>query len=399
LQTRMFKLNRIDLSRSGETNMAVNGVGLAGGVKVGKIVKKGAASVATKFSDKKFWANFSKTVSGLIKSSKGGKVFVNPDTGLVIVTAYPEDLAKVAKFVHLTQTIDNREVVIQAKVLEVSLSKKYETGVNLDFNHYEWRGGSGALKFLGSTEKSFEGVLKLISQQGKVTVLSSPRISTINDQQALIKIGKDEYFVTDFKLQDTTAGSSVVQAQDFDMEPFFSGISLDVLPHISSNNTVVLHIHPMISTVTGDPKSIVLSSSQTVVLPMASSVVRESDSIVESKSGQVIVIGGMMESRGNSSGATVPGLDTLGIYPENVDSSDVIELVILLKATVVNTNKQWAQQISDSRYNYSLVSNYYHARPYFLSVGSKKQVHKDNDRELAAVNKSMGRANSPHNNV
>jgi hypothetical protein len=107
----------------------------------------------------------------------------------------------------------------------------------------------------------------------------------------------------------------------------------------------------------------------------------------------------MMESRGNSSGATVPGLDTLGIYPENVDSSDVIELVILLKATVVNTNKQWAQQISDSRYNYSLVSNYYHARPYFLSVGSKKQVHKDNDRELAAVNKSMGRANSPHNNV
>jgi MSHA biogenesis protein MshL len=390
LETRMFHLNRIDLDRSGTTNMAVSGVGLAGGVKIGTTPKKGAATVQTKFSDKKFWSEFTKSIKGLIKDSKGGKVFTNQDTGIIIVKAYPEDLKNVAEFIGNTQQIDNRQVVIQAKVLEVELSRQFGTGINLDFNHYSWAGGSGTLKFLGSTKTSFSSIMKLISEQGKITVISSPRISTVNDQQALIKIGKDEYFVTDFKLQDTTAGSSVVQAQDFKMEPFFSGISLDVLPHISGTGDILLHVHPMVSTITGDPKSIVLSSSQTVVLPMASSTVRESDSIVESKSGQVIVIGGLMESRGTRSGSTIPGLDTLGIYPENADTSGVVELVILLKASVVNNNKQWAKELQSARYNYSLVNHYYDTRPNFASIGSAKQNNKTNDRELAAVNKAVG---------
>jgi MSHA biogenesis protein MshL len=122
------------------------------------------------------------------------------------------------------------------------------------------------------------------------------------------------------------------------LSSFFSGISLDVTPQISDEGDVILHIHPVISTVTEEQKNIVVGDSA-FSLPLALRDIRESDSIVKAKSGQVIVLGGLMQERLNAVKGKRPGLSSIPLagrlFNSTSDARIKSELIILLKATVV----------------------------------------------------------------
>ena len=141
----------------------------------------------------------------------------------------------------------------------------------------------------------FAAFIQLLDTQGRTRVLSSPRVSTLHNQKAVIKAGTDEFFVTGIN-SNTTTGEATTTTLDVELTPFFSGVALDVTPQISEDGTVLMHIHPTVSEVDDQSKRISFGDSSSD-LPLAFSQIRESDSVVRAKSGQVIVIGGLMRER------------------------------------------------------------------------------------------------------
>ena len=230
-----------------------------------------------------------------------------------------------------------------------------------------------ALATLDISKNSFDMMVKLLSTQGNVQTLSNPRISTLNNQMAVIKVGSDEFFITD--VSDTSTGTGVTPqtTQDITLTPFFSGIALDVTPQIDANGDVIIHIHPVVSRVQDQNKKFVVSG-QPQDLPLALSEIRESDSIVRAKSGQLIVIGGLMENNTGELRAGTPFLSKtpiLGALFKRTDqSSKKTELVILLRAIVVK-NDTWTNQIKQSAKSFRKIDRGFEYGPHPKIFGSK----------------------------
>ena len=129
---------------------------------------------------------------------------------------------------------------------------------------------------VGSSSSTFASLITLLSTQGNVHVLSSPRVSTVNNQKAVIKVGSDEYFVTEVSSDNTsTASWHDHDTLSLTLTPFFSGIALDVTPQISKDGEVILHIHPSISEVDDQTKVITLGGEHLRIAAWRFSTVRE----------------------------------------------------------------------------------------------------------------------------
>jgi len=198
----------------------------------------------------------------------------------------------------------------------------------------------------------FTGLIQLLQTQGEVRVLSSPRISTLNNQKAVIKVGSDEFFVTEVSSSSTTTTAAGVTepTQDITLTPFFSGISLDVTPQIDQNDVVTLHVRPTVSRVEDQNKTIV-SRGHVFNLPLALSTSRQSDSIVRARSGQVVVIGGLLQNTNENTDAEVPWASTLplvgNLFKQQRKALQKSELVILMRPQVVS-DEVWLDEIRRS---------------------------------------------------
>lgn len=197
---------------------------------------------------------------------------------------------------------------------------------------------------------SFDAVLSFMSTQGDLNVLSSPRVTAANNQKAVIKVGTDEYYVTDLTSEVGTGDNANV-APNIQLTPFFSGISLDVTPQIDDDGYVFLHVHPSVIEVEEQKKSVQFND-RIITLPLARSSIRESDSVIRAQDGDVVVIGGLMKSNTMNQTSKVPffgDIPLLGhLFRQTSNVTQKTELVILLKPTVVGVNT-WQKELERSR--------------------------------------------------
>lgn len=316
-----------------------------------------------------FWTDLEATLQALIGTESGRSVMVSPQAGLVTVRAMPDELRAVKKFLKTSEDHVQRQVVLEARIIEVTLDDDYQQGINwtrmlshsgstdLNFtttagtltNNITGRlGGVTTLSFLN---RDFTGVVSLLSTQGNVQVLSSPRVTAINNQKAVIKVGNDEYFVTDVSSQNTVTANSTQTGPDIELTPFFSGIALDVTPQIDKEGSVLLHVHPSVIETTEQEKTVTLNQ-QNFVLPLAQSNIRESDTVIRAKSGEIVVIGGLMQTITNDTESKTPVLGSIPLLGELFKSRREMEtkkeLVILLKPTVVGPDT-WSNELKRSR--------------------------------------------------
>lgn len=331
----------------------------------------GAGTQINTQSENDFWGNLEKTLKLIIGNEEGRSVVITPSAGVVVIKADSEALSSVKRYLKSAELILRRQVIIEAKILEVTLSDGYQQGIDwnfssasssLDSNGDAKRGinlaqiskqiiTGNAGGVFASTVKvgDFDTTINLLGTQGDVQVLSSPRISTVNNQKAVIKVGSDEYFVTDIDFESNSDSNS--NSTDIDLTPFFSGIALDVTPQISEDGTIVLHVHPTISKVE-DQEKIITISGQDVNLPLAFSTIRESDSVITAKNGQIVVIGGLIQNRNVDENASVPffgDIPLLGeLFKQKGKSTEKTELVILLRPTMTST-KTFNDDIRASR--------------------------------------------------
>jgi MSHA biogenesis protein MshL len=209
--------------------------------------------------------------------------------------------------------------------------------------------------------ENFTGVIELLETQGEVKVLSSPRISTVNNQKAVIKVGNDEYFVTELKSSTTTSGGSSTSFPEVIFTPFFSGIALDVTPQINDLDEIMLHIHPSVTRVESQIKEFTINGEDGA-LPMALNTVRESDSIINAKNGQIVVIGGLMQEITTEDKSGIFGFASLpyvgNLFRVNKGEVKKSELVILLKATIINSNSDWLPTLDKSNEQLKQLQNH-----------------------------------------
>ncbi|RUO80143.1 pilus (MSHA type) biogenesis protein MshL [Idiomarina tyrosinivorans] len=312
------------------------------------------------------WANLEDILEGVVGKGEGRRVIVAPQAGLVSITAYPDELRAAKDFLKVAEKRLQRQVILEARIIEVTLNDEYQQGINWS-DALSAMGGNLSYRFTGNTptnatsaalggifgiaftDQNFSGLIELLQTQGNVQVLSSPRVSAANNQKAVIKVGEDEYFVTDVSTT-TVTGTATTTSPNIDLTPFFSGIALDVTPQISDSGEVILHVHPAVVETSEQEKVITLNEDQ-FVLPLAQSNIRESDTIVRAHNGEIVVLGGLMQTTYSEMVSKAPLLGDIPLLGElfknrrNVEKKK--ELVILLKPTVVGADT-WQQEVQKS---------------------------------------------------
>ena len=451
LQTRVFQVNYLIGARQGRSDMRVtagsSGIttgattattatatvtapGAGGAAPAGPVGVQGPPSLtpnaagalggmqsdATRMSTVQttdFWAEVAYAIRTIVGTGEGRNLVISPQSGVVVVRAMPQELRSVAALLKAMKLSVERQVMLEAKIIDVTLNQAYQSGINwagFDFKQGIAGGFSsgvgGAANSLGPSgslsgrtagsstgpssnftvsglnppgvgalggvvagatnvagglfglavqTQNFAALLQFLESQGSVQVLSSPRVATLNNQKAVLKVGTDQPYVTSITVVPglTTGGVVTPTSVAPQISNIFSGISLDVTPQIDENGNIALHIHPLVTSVS--PKSVGFNlvgvGAQSV--DVAAINVSESDTMVRTQDGNIVVLGGLMKVELNNGRSGIPGLadaPLIGGAFRN-SSTDTIkrELVILIKPTIIDSDKNWEQDIQDSR--------------------------------------------------
>lgn len=394
LQTRVFTVNYPTSQRVGSSDLRVssggatqssaagNTAGAATGATGGGQQTTGSQVSTTSKTD--FWTELTGAVRALVGDGVGRSVVTSPQAGIMAVRAMPEELRQVDKFLKAAQIAVQRQVMLEAKVVEVELRDGSQSGVNWaafggDANttlavgvlgsgvantNALLQGGTtvlsnivpvpavstgGGLFGLALATNNFGAVLGFLESQGDVQTLSSPRVATLNNQKAVLKVGTDEYFVTNVSggtnTPATATAASTSTMPTIALTPFFSGISLDVTPQVDDSTNITLHVHPSLTTVTEKTKNIDLGSVGNYRLPLASSSVNETDTLVRIQDGTIVAIGGLMQMESSRSTSGLPGTGNSALLSTLFGNKAVIgrkkEVIVLIKPTIIRTAEDW----------------------------------------------------------
>jgi MSHA biogenesis protein MshL len=419
LQTRVFQVNYLVSKRKGETEVRISSGAISdstnsgtqgattvpalAGTSTSQSLK--SSSVKTS-SDNDLWTEIATAVRAMIGSEDGRNVVVSPQAGVIVVRAFPAELRNVAELLDTMSVVVERQVMLEAKIIDVRLSDGAQTGVNWaafdSGNNSRFAGGMltpgaslsptgtvsaftarnddgtvkansnldalpgavsgllesgvgtpGTLLGLAFQTSNFAALISFLETQGDLSVLSSPRIATLNNQKAVLKVGTDEFYVTNVTSNVTFTGTTSTQSPTITTQPFFSGIALDVTPQIDDNDVITLHIHPSVSRVTEVTKDLDLGSAGQFRLPLASSEISESDTIVRVTNGQIVAIGGLMKELQARKRGQVPGLGDVpvvgSLFGNSQSTTQKSELVILVRPTIIKNSSDWQGDILRTR--------------------------------------------------
>jgi MSHA biogenesis protein MshL len=429
MQTRMFHVNYLVAQRRGSSNLRVNStsVGDAGASSSGGQGSQGDGTgqdsgrnngrnnegengvnsarmqrtdvSTTSMND--FWADLKAAVEAMVGSKEGGRsVVISPQSGVLVIRAMPDELRNVDMYLKATQLSVDRQVILEAKILEVELNDSFQSGINWA-SFASFRGGhanrvsgglispganlaplpyaggqppaitdgkglaastgfslsnaanaAGSLFGFAFQTNNFAALISFLESQGTVHVLSSPRVAAMNNQKAVLKIGTDEFYVTGVTTTTSSTAAGNTTTPSVTLQPFFSGVVLDVTPQIDDKGNILLHVHPSVSQVTTINKGVNLGSAGTLNLPLAASSTSELDSIVRGQNGRVVAIGGLMRQASTGDTDQLPGagkLPVLGALFRNKNRvNQKRELVVLIKPTIVEGANDWSQDLLDT---------------------------------------------------
>ncbi len=369
---------------SGNALGGQGGFGGQGGLGGNNIQQLNGSNIQTT-SENDFWSDLKEALKVLVSPTEGRQVVVSPQAGLVTVRALPSEIAVVKDFLNQSQESLQRQVVLEARIIEVTLNDGYQQGVRWDriasgltgSVNFGFSGGALASNFAANTAAGidpainavnaigntistdiggvstlrisrgdFDGVINMLQTQGDVQMLSNPRVTVTNNQKAVIKVGQDEYFVTDVSTSEDQSATQTENENDIELTPFFSGIALDVTPQIDKSGSVILHVHPSV-TETAEQTKVIQVGDQQILLPLAKSNIRESDTVIRARDGEIVVIGGLMETVTSEQESKTPLLGDIPIignaFKNKAKTQSKRELVILIRPSVVQPDT-WEKQ-------------------------------------------------------
>jgi MSHA biogenesis protein MshL len=416
LSTRVFQIAYPSARRNGRSDTrvvsgSIISASAGGGTGGGAAASAGSATMVegsqvSTLQDADFWKEIDAALKAVVGTGEGRQVVLSPHSGVLVVRAFPREQREVEQYLRAARIAIERQVMLEAKIVEVTLREGFESGINwaafdsagnhrfssgIDASRVNVpgsigrafgigtgsittgvdasstpptvipstlgqllasplsSGASGALG-LAFTTNSFTSLLAFLETQGTVQVLSSPRVAATNNQKAVLRVGSDDFFITNVTTSTTTTAAGSVTTPTIQTQPFFSGISLDVTPQIDEQGMVTLHIRPSVSTVSERTRIINLGNLGSFTLPLASANINEADTVVRVADGVTVAIGGLMSQSQSQDDQRVPGagdVPLLGEAFKRVQRNLVKrELVFLLKPTVIKGEEQWAADLA-----------------------------------------------------
>jgi MSHA biogenesis protein MshL len=395
LATRVFQVNYLTANRAGRSDVRVTSGSIANSGAANGAVPTTNPPISTATSQESsrittqsrndLWAELEASLRLLVgaDAKTDRQVIVSPQSGVIVVRALPRELRAVESYLRAARLNVERQVMLEAKIIDVQLRDGMQTGINwaafISGNNHAGSVGpitpgtnlvnSGAISSgnlsavpgsslaLASTAatglfglafqtSNFAALLQFLETQGQVQVLSSPRIAALNNQKAVLKVGTDDFFVTGITTTTTASTTGNVTSPTITVQPFFSGVALDVTPQIDEHSSIILHVHPSVSSVEERNKVLNLGDlGGTITLPLASSTVSETDTIVRVRDGAIVAIGGLMKASQLYNRTQLPGAGDLpvagNLFGSTTRASQKSELVILIKPTVINSDAQF----------------------------------------------------------
>ena len=352
METRTFVLNYLTTVRSGASS--VRGIGGSTG---GSTTSTGAGMTATttgggalvsqvRTDDKAdLWTEIRDEIKNIL--SPEGKILINKMSSTLVVTDYPKILREVERFINKVEESVQRQVYIEARVIEVQLNNTFQLGIDWrlipnimssGFGGFFRQSLSGTTNYpatnavqVGVSTDNFNTLVDALSTQGKVEILSSPKVSTLNNQKAIIKAAiEDVYF-------DVTVAAGTPPITTATPKYITIGVMLDVTPQIDSDGTIIMDIHPSVT----EKLSVATYPNTGQQAPVIS--VRETQTIVRVREGQTILIAGLMKSSENEQLSGVPCLMNVPVAGEAFRHTrrdkTKSEIVILITPTIYNHKK------------------------------------------------------------
>lgn len=297
-----------------------------------------------------FWTNLAEELGEMV-SAGGGKAIVNRTAGTVVVTDFPENVERVARHLKAIEARMRTGVIIEAQIFEVRLDDGTKYGINwsalpdLQSSLHlsgTLAGGASAAQSLASGTTAFQiGVagskfsafLDAEAVKGNLNVLSAPKVATLNNQKAVIRIGRQDVF---FKATVTPASTTSAAFTTYSPESITEGIILSVTPQIGLDGRIMLSIHPSITEKVGDARA--PDNNTAPILD-----IRETNTVVSVMDGQTVFIGGLMQERTQETVTSVPFLGDIpylgAFFRSNVQEKVKTELVILITPRVVRSTE------------------------------------------------------------
>lgn len=308
---------------------------------------------------------------------------VNKQAGIVSIYAPERQQETVREYLKELRRSVTSQVLIEAKVLEVSLSDEFAAGVDWSQMASLLNGrvaitpGSFTIPTLepaipsalsiATTTSDVNAVLQAVSRFGTVKALASPRLTVLNNQSAALNVANNQvYFELDIDVTTQDNGPTETTI-DSKIKNVPEGVLINVQPSIDlDNQSVSMAVRPTITRITdfvADP-SVQFVTAQNNITGVESRVpvvnVQEMDSIVRMNSGQAIIMGGLMQDRANSEQTGVPVLSEIpvfgSIFRNQADQVSKTELIIFLKATILDgdsgihdTDRDLYKKFSDDR--------------------------------------------------
>ena len=350
--TRIFKLKFPLSHRNLKTSIDAT-IGSSGSTGGGSSSSGTASMSISNNLNLDFWRDVSNTIKGILKDDPEAFYSVEPSTGTIVVSARPVEVERIAEFIKSLNRFSEYQVLIEAKIVEVSLNKNNQSGVNWEFlTHNNLLGAAGSISFktnsvsnpsnapfqlkIMKSDKSITFLLGLLSRFGKVNVLSSPRIIALNGQPAMIKVGKD--YIVMYTSQSTTTTSTgggtatTSVAQEVTTTSILTeGVVLTIIPKILSKKELILNITPAISSLDTPIQQGDTSELNNRIFTVN---VRQLNTVVRARSGETIILGGLMAETKNRQTEKIPLLGDLPVvgYPFKASDYKVskVEVVIML---------------------------------------------------------------------
>lgn len=369
-ETKIFHLNLPPAKRdfSSSIEASIGGVGGSsggtegsssgtGGSSGGTSTTSSTATMSINNSDSlNIWNNIKSSINVIVKSDKTASYSIEPVSGTLIVTAKPGTIKRVGEFINTVNEFSNRQVLIEAKIVEVKLAKANEFGINwkyLTFSNLLGSGGEYSTLSFNSgapsqkpfqlsvvkVNKTFSGLLGVLSKFGKVNVLSSPRLLAMNGQPAMIKVGKD--YIAIYKNQTTSttaAGSqtaSTLTTEEVTTNSILTeGVVLTIIPKIDDKGNIILNITPAISSLDSPLITGNTGATSDFTNKVYAVNVRQLNTVVKVKSGQTVILGGLIAKSKSRQNEGVPVLQDIPLFGKAFKSTSRSslknELVIML---------------------------------------------------------------------
>ncbi len=355
-ETKVFHVNLLQTKRSYSSSIEASVGGSSGGAGGESTTTSTTTMSIDNSYDLNIWDNIKKAIDVIVKGDKTASYSVEPISGTIIVTAKPETLRKVEELVNTINGISDRQVLIEAKIVEVKLDKRNEFGINwkyLTFSNFLGSGGEySTISFnSGSPEgkpfqlsivkvnSTFSGLIGILSQFGKVNVLSSPRILAMNGQPAMIKVGRDYLAIYRTQTTSTTSTGSqtatTLTTEEVETNTILTeGVVLTIVPKIDDKGNIILNISPAISSL-DSPLIIGTTGTTGEFIDKVYSVnIRQLNTVVKVKSGQTVILGGLIAESKSKEKEGVPVLQDIPLlgnaFRSTSEVSSKTELVIML---------------------------------------------------------------------